>query len=86
MSMLLMRRLPSFRVTGKAVAIAMCYIREGKAVGFGGVFSLSSEPSDAFFGGCSTGDQSSQDGVEEGDDTAEPMMKSSCVRAGGENM
>jgi hypothetical protein len=85
MSTLLARRLPSFRVAGEAVAIAMCYIKEGKAVSFGGVFSLSSQPSDAFFGER-RGDRRSRDGVEEGDDAAESMTKSSRVGARGENM
>ena len=49
---LLARLLPSLDVQGEEAAIAMRSSRDGRAAGFGGVFSLSEEhgPSEVFFG------------------------------------
>ena len=70
---LLARLLPILGIPGEEAA-AMRSSREGRAAGFGGVFSLSEEqqPSEGFFGERS-GDRGNRDGEVEGE-TA-PMMK-----------
>lgn len=71
---LLARLLPSLGVLGEEAAIAMRSSRDGRAAGFGGVFSLSEEhgPSEVFFGERS-GDRGNRDGETEGD--VVPMTK-----------
>ncbi len=79
---LLARLLPSLGVPGEEAAIAMRSSREGRATGFGGVFSLSEEhgPSEVFLGersgdrGDRDGDRGDRDGEEAVHD-AVPMTK-----------
>jgi hypothetical protein len=73
--MLFARLLPSLGVLGEEAAIAMRSSSDGRAAGFGGVFSLSEEhgPSEVFFGERN-GDRGNRDGEEmEGD--VVPMTK-----------